>query len=115
MEFDMFTVTLLETRPDAPELDEREADALQDAHMAYLATLHEAGDLEAAGPLVSPPGMSFRGLCIHRLPSEEVRALLAKDPAVRAGRLALRIFTWMVPKGAISFSPTRFPHSQAQL
>ncbi|MGP8109768.1 MAG: YciI family protein [Thermoplasmata archaeon] len=115
MEFDTFTVVLLEARPDAPALDEKKADALQDAHMEYLASLHEAGSLQAAGPFVSPPGSSIRGLSVHRLPPEEVRALLAKDPAVRAGKLAARIFTWMVPKGAVSFSPTRFPHSQAEV
>jgi len=115
MEFDTFTAVLLEVRPDAPALDERKADALQDAHMEYLASLHEAGSLQAAGPFVSPPGSSIRGLCLHRLPPEEVRALFAKDPAVRAGRLAVRTFTWMVPKGAVTFSPTRFPHSQAEL
>ncbi len=115
MEFDTFTVVLLEARPNAPALDEKKADALQDAHMEHLASLHEGGSLQAAGPFVYPPGSPIRGLSVHRLPLEEVRALYAKDPAVRAGRLAARIFTWMVPKGAVSFSPTRFPHSQAEV
>jgi hypothetical protein len=83
--------------------------------MDYLASLHEAGTLQAAGGFLTPPRRSFRGLCLHRLSPDEVHALFAKDPAVLAGRLAVRIFTWMVPKGAISFSPTRFPHSQAEL
>jgi uncharacterized protein len=115
MEFDTFTVVLLEARPDAPRLGENEANALQDAHMAHLATLHEDGNLQAAGPVVDPPGSSVRGLCLHRLPAEEVRRLLAEDPAVKAGRLTARILTWTVPKGAISFSRTRFPHSQDEL
>ena len=115
MEFDTFTVTLLESAPGGRSLDAKEAAALQDAHMAFLAALHESGQLQAAGPLVDPPGSSFRGLCLHRLSAEEVRALFAKDPLVKAGKLVVRTFTWMVPTGAISFSPTRFPHSQAEL
>jgi hypothetical protein len=38
MEFDIFTVALLETRTNPAKLDAREAEALQDAHMDFLAT-----------------------------------------------------------------------------
>src|SRR2546428_4685992 len=51
MEFDQLTVSLLIRRPDAPELGEEQAAALQDAHMAHLADLHESGHLLAAGPM----------------------------------------------------------------
>jgi len=115
MEFDTLTVSVLEAAPNPPELDAKQADALQDAHMAYLASLHESGSLQAAGPFVTPPERTIRGICLHRLPSEEVLALFSKDPAVRAGTLTVRAFTWLVPKGAILFSPTRFPHSRAEL
>jgi uncharacterized protein len=47
MQFDRFTVALLLLRPDGPELDEDAASALQDAHLAHLADLHEAGHLDA--------------------------------------------------------------------
>jgi uncharacterized protein YciI len=115
MEFDTISVALLESRPDAPRLSDREIDALQDAHMDHLATLGENGRLQAAGPLVSSAGSSFRGLCLHRLPPEEVRELYERDPYVRAGQLTVRVFAWMVPKGAVAFYPVRFPHSQAEL
>jgi uncharacterized protein len=36
------------------------------------------------------------------------------DPAIRAGRLSLEVIPWMVPAGAISFAPTRFPRSIAE-
>src|SRR4030081_2873265 len=55
MQFDRFTVALLMLRPDAPELDDAAATELQDAHMAHLADLHDAGYLVAAGPLLGPP------------------------------------------------------------
>ena len=61
MQFDSFTIALLLLRPEAPKLDEEVAAALQDAHMAHLAELHEAGHLLAAGPLSDE---KFRGLSI---------------------------------------------------
>jgi len=110
MDFDHLTVSLLVLRPDAPELDEEEAAALQDAHLAHLADLHEAGHLLAAGPLSDE---KFRGLSILRVDVDEARRLKEADPAVRAGRFSVEVMPWMVPAGAISFSPTRFPRSIA--
>jgi len=111
MEFDHLTVSLLVLRPDAPEFDEEAASALQDAHLAHLADLHEAGHLLAAGPLSDE---KFRGLSILRVDVEEARRLKEADPAVRAGRFSVEVMPWTIPGGAISFSPTRFPRSLAE-
>jgi len=111
LDFDRFTIVLLILRPDAPQLDEEAADALQDAHMAHVAELHEAGYLLAAGPLSDE---TFRGLSILNVPPERARELKEQDPAVRAGRFSVEVIPWMVPAGAISFSPTRFPRSMAE-
>jgi uncharacterized protein YciI len=111
LEFDQFTIALLILRPDAPVLDDEAAGALQDAHLAYLADLHEAGHLLAAGPLDDE---TFRGLSILKVEPERARELKEQDPAVRAGRFSVRVIPWMVPGGAISFSPTRFPRSTAE-
>jgi uncharacterized protein YciI len=113
VQFDSFTVTLLVLRPDAPHLDDEAAAALQDAHMAHLADLHEAGYLLAAGPLLGPPDREFRGLSVLNVDPERAVQLKEDDPAVRAGRFAVRVFPWVVPAGAMSFSPTRFPRSMA--
>lgn len=112
MQFDQFTIVLLTLRPDAPQLDEEAAAALQDAHMAHLADLHEAGHLLAAGPLLGDD--TFRGLSILRVGPEQARALKEQDPAVRAGRFSLKVLPWLVPAGAVNFSPTRFPRSVAE-
>jgi uncharacterized protein len=112
MEFDRFTVVLLELRPAAPQLDDAAATALQDAHLDHLATLHEQGHLLAAGPLTG--GGELRGLSVLRTDEEETRRLKEADPAVQAGRFGLRIVSWQVPAGAVSFTPTRFPHSVAE-
>jgi uncharacterized protein YciI len=111
MDFDHLTVSLLVLRPDAPELDDEDAAALQDAHLAHLADLHEAGHLLAAGPLSDE---KFRGLSILRVGVDEARRLKEADPAVQAGRFSVEVMPWMVPGGAISFSPTRFPRSIAE-
>ena len=112
MDFDRYTVVLLELRPDAPQLDDAAAAALQDAHLDHLAKLHEQGHLLAAGPLDDP---RFRGLSILRVDEEEARRLKETDPAVQAGRFRLRVTSWQVPSGAMSFSATRFPHSVAEV
>ncbi|HXM58909.1 MAG TPA: YciI family protein [Candidatus Dormibacteraeota bacterium] len=112
MRFDLFTIALLTLRDDAPVLDEAAAAALQDAHMAYNAALHEAGHLLAAGPL---PHERYRGLSIWSADPDRVRELREGDPAVEAGRLSAAVVRWMVPGGTIDFSPTRLPRSVAEV
>ncbi len=114
MEFDRYTVVLLLRRDDAPKLDAAAEDSLQDAHLDYLATLHEAGRVLAAGPTPGPEDRMIRGITILNVPPDEARRMTERDPAVRAGRFALEIFSWLVPKGAMSFAPVRFPHSMAE-
>jgi len=114
MEFDRFSIALLVLRPDRPRLD-REAEAeLQDAHMAHLADLHQAGYLLAAGPLLGGPDETFRGLTILNVDPEKARKLKEDDPAVRAGRFSVKVLPWIVPRGAMHFSRTRFPRSMAE-
>ena len=111
MQFDHYTIALLILRPDAPELDDEAAAALQDAHMAHLADLHEAGHLLAAGPLSDE---KFRGLTILNVEPERARELKEQDPAVQIGRFSVKVMPWVVPAGAMAFSPTRFPRSVAE-
>src|SRR6185312_13341679 len=111
VEFDSYTIVLLTLRPDAPELDDEAAAAVQDAHMAHIAELHEAGYLLAAGPLSDE---KFRGLSILNVDPERARELKEQDPAVQIGRLAVKVIPWIVPVGAISFSRIRFPRSVAE-
>ena len=108
------TVALLVLRDDAPELSAEQEDALQDAHMAHLADLHEAGHLVAAGPLLDRSS-PHRGLSILSVGVAEALALQEQDPAVQAGRYRVIALPWMVPAGAISFSPTKFPRSMAEV
>ena len=114
MEFDRFSIALLVLRPDRPLLDKKAEAALQDAHMAHLADLHEAGYLLAAGPLLGGSEETFRGLTILNVEPEKARLLKEQDPAVRAGRFSVKVLPWIVPRGAVHFSRTRFPRSIAE-
>ena len=104
LEFDEFTISLLVSGPNP------NTDALQDAHLAHLASLHGSGALLAAGPLRDPAG-ELRGLSILNVPVDEARRLKEADEAVRAGVFSVRVMPWQIPAGALSFSPTFFPRS----
>ena len=41
MDFDCYTVVLLVTPAEPPQLSEEETDRLQDAHLSHIADLHE--------------------------------------------------------------------------
>jgi uncharacterized protein YciI len=112
MKLDSFTIALLILRPDAPKLDEEAAARLQDAHMAHLANLHDAGYLLAAGPLFDE---KFRGLSIMSVDPERALALKEQDPAVIAGRFSVKVIPWVVPAGAMTFARTHFPRSTREV
>lgn len=114
MDFDHYSVVLLVSRSDAPEFDEEAAGALQDAHLAHLAELHETGYLLAAGPLMGGLAEGFHGLSILNVGPERARELTEADPAVKAGRYSVTVLPWMVPAGAMAFGKTRFPRSVAE-
>ena len=115
MKFDKFTVALLIVREDAPKLSEREENALQDAHMTYLAKLHEEGHILAAGPILGPKDREIRGLSIYKGSPDEVRTLADQDPGVREGRYRHELLDWVVPEGTLSISRARFPRSMAEV
>ena len=112
MDFDRYTIVLLVTPDHPPQLSEEEADRLQDAHLSHLAELHERGVLLAAGPVGDPSGTRYyRGLSILRCEPDEALRLKSDDPAVRAGVFELIAMPWMLPAGAMHFTPTTFPRS----
>ena len=109
MDFDRLTITLLELRDDAPGLTQEQ----QDAHMAHLADLHEAGHLLATGSLLDRDS-PFRGLSILSAGLEEARALKERDPAVQAGKHRIIALPWLVPARATTFSPTTSPRTASE-
>src|SRR6266851_1039764 len=114
MQFDRYTISLLLLRPDATSLtDEQEAE-LQDAHIAHLSDLHDAGHLLAAGPVLGAADRELRGFSILKVEPERARELEEQDPAVRAGRFRIEVYPWMLPAGLMSFSAGRLPRSVAE-
>ena len=112
MEFDDFSLVLLETNPDAPELDEETSTNVFDGHLAHLAAAHDVGHLIGAGP--ARDGVALRGLCLTTLSPEEACAWSETDPAVQAGVFAVRVLPWKVPHGAVVHADARFPRSVAE-
>jgi uncharacterized protein len=77
-----------------------ETEAIQKAHLANISRLAELKKLVVAGPFGDDGPL--RGIFVFRVNSiEEARELAATDPAVKAGRLAVRIHPWMVPEGIL--------------
>ena len=114
MRFDQHTLVLLVRPPDAPELSPEEADALQDAHLAFRAELRDQGYLLGGGPLLDQDDEHLRGISVMSVDPATARELCSADPAVRAGRLTVQVMTWMVPAGNIRFENVPVPRSLAE-
>src|SRR2546421_2651556 len=113
MDFDRYTIALLLLRADAPRLSEDEEAELQDAHMAHLADLHDAGYLLASGPVLGADDRELRGFSILNVDLERARQLKEQDPAVRGGRYRVEVFPWILPAGLMTFSAGHLPRSMA--
>ncbi|TDW66060.1 YciI family protein [Kribbella pratensis] len=114
MRFDRYTVILLTLRPDAPVMTDDEAAELQDRHLAHGADLQDRGLVLARGPLADQDDERYRGFSVWSVDAATARRHAEADPAVRAGRLAVEVMTWMMPAGNLQFSQVRAPRSIAE-
>ena len=97
-----FQLVILRRPADAPDLDEDTLTRLQEEHLAYLDSLRAEGQIVTNGPVLDQPDESMRGLAFYRVQTnEEARMLAERDPAVRAGRLAVDVMTWWCPAGTM--------------
>ncbi len=88
---------------DARAYPEDVLDRIQEEHLAYHASLREAGEVVTNGPVIDGPDPSLRGLTFYRTGSlAKARELAEADPAVRAGRLTVDVVTWWCPRGTMS-------------
>lgn len=77
-----------------------ELQSLQAEHIAHIGKMAESGKLLAAGPF-GDDGY-IRGILIFQAASiEEAREMAERDPAVKAGRLALKLHPWMAARGVM--------------
>lgn len=93
---------MLTTGPNRSQ-DSATAAKLQEGHMSNMGMMYREGKLKVAGPFGDDG--NWRGIFIFDCETkEEVLKLLAKDPAISAGRLAYEIHPWYTePSG--SFAP----------
>lgn len=120
MQFDRHTFVLLVRPPDAPELTPEESAAVQDVtwparrSCTTRAISSSRGHSTVAGPFDGQDDERLRGIAIMSVDAEHARRLYADDPAVRAGRLAVEVMTWLVPAGSVRFEKVRAPRSMAE-
>ena len=105
--FDTFWMVFLERGDNPPELSEEASADLQRQHLAHLGKVWKEGDSLVAGPFGVPPEEPLRGIVLYRgdLEREKVVELTEADPAVKAGRLKVRVFQWYTGAGMLTFQP----------
>lgn len=82
-----------------------ETQRIQEGHMANIRKMAAAGKLILAGPFTD--NGDLRGMFVFQnAPLDEVKAMVAEDPAVKAGRLILELHPWFSAKG-IKVEPPR--------
>jgi uncharacterized protein YciI len=103
VELEAYELVILRRPPEPAEHDEETLDRIQAEHLAYLQSLRDAGHTVTHGPVRDQPDESLRGLVFFRVGSlAEARRLAEDDPAVRAGRMAVDVMTWLCPRGSMS-------------
>jgi uncharacterized protein YciI len=96
-DLDTYQLGLLRKGPNSGTGTKEEAEKIQAGHMANIGKMAQSGKLIAAGPMMD--NGDLRGIFLFKASMEEAKALAAEDPAIKAGRLRMEIFTWMGPKG----------------
>jgi len=84
----------------SPE-DSPERQKIQQEHLANIQRLADMGKLVAAGPFGED--IELRGIFVFRTATmDEALQLTNTDPAVKAGRLAIRLYEWKLPSEAFA-------------
>ena len=104
-QFDTYWMVFLERGDHPPELDDAASMELQRKHLAHLSKIKKEGYSLVAGPFEVPENEPLRGIVLYRgdLDSAAVVELASADPAVKAGRLKVRVMRWWTPGDALCF------------
>lgn len=88
----IYVLAMLE--PGETQIDDAEQLAeIQRGHMAHIRKLAAAGQLVLAGPVLD--AADLRGIFILAVDDlDQARELVAEDPAIKAGRLQMRLLRW---------------------
>ena len=109
-----YTVMVLRTGDQPPDLTDEERLRLQDAHLSHFADLHDAGHILTTGPLIETDP-SYRGLVIFRTDQATAAELMADDPMVKAGEFRIETHSWLTPADVIVPGPGTIPRSVAEV
>jgi uncharacterized protein YciI len=91
---------LLRRPADAPAYPDEKLQEIQAGHMANIRAMADSHDLAIAGPMKDDTPL--RGIFVFRTTDpDHIRGLVARDPAVQAGRLRLELYPWYVPAGVL--------------
>ena len=105
MKLDSYTVVFLRRPANAPVLSDEDLEALQREHLAFNARMRDAGYALITGPVTGQPDEALRGINVFRTSIEETRKLMEQDASVKAGRLMVEVFTWLMPAGLLGDIP----------
>jgi uncharacterized protein YciI len=100
MEMATTTLAFLSKAPHAKPLGEREIQAIQEGHLAYLRQLLDERKALLEGPIHGSAPM--RSVIVLDVPTvDEARAILDKDPWISSGQLVAEIHPWYSAKGLL--------------
>ena len=100
METTTYYLGLIKKGPTWAADETPELDRLQEAHLAHIQALREAGKVVVAGPFLDDGFL--RGVYVFRTESiEEAQSIAGADPMVKVNRLVVEIHPWTVPAGEL--------------
>jgi uncharacterized protein YciI len=96
-----YTFVLLRRGPAWSPDETPESKKMFEGHMANIKAMARAKKLILAGPFDAPAEdkTAPAGLFIFDVPGDEVKQLLANDPAIAGGRLVPELMPWYGPAG----------------
>lgn len=112
MKFNQYVLVQLGTPLDFHALPKDETRRLQDAHLAYVADLHDEGLLLAHGSAAGED-RHVRCFAIMTCDLATAKDVWAGDPAVQARRYVAEYDEWLVPQDMIIDGPGQPPRSVA--
>ena len=97
-----YQLILLRTPKDAPHYDDETTGRIQRDHLAFYASMREAGRVVTNGPVRDQPDQALRGIAVYAVESlARARELAGADPAVQAGRLEVQAMSYLCRPGTM--------------
>ena len=101
MELESYTFVLLRRGARAEDYTEEELEKIQAGHLSFLDDMRAEGHMLLSGPFRDQEDETKRGFCVYRTGLDETRRLTEQDPAIKAGRMAAEVMTWLTRKGTL--------------